>query len=40
MLSSDLRKVNSTLDTTTKMRYNAEVRDCTLTGKAFGVSQE
>jgi len=39
-LSSDLRKANSTLDKTTKMRYNAQVHDCTLTAKAIGVSQE
>ena len=39
-LSSDLRKANSTLDKTTKMRYNAQVCDCTLTAEAIGVSQE
>jgi hypothetical protein len=40
MLSSDLRKANSTLDKTIKMRYNAQVDNCTLTAKAIGVSQE
>jgi hypothetical protein len=40
MLSSDLCKANSTLDKTTKMRYDAQVRDCTLTAKAISVSQE
>ncbi len=40
MLSSDLRKANSTLHKTTKMRYDAQVRDCTLTANAIGVSQE
>ncbi len=39
-LSSDLRKANSTLDKTTKMRYDAQVRDCTLMAKAIGMSQE
>jgi hypothetical protein len=39
-LSSDLLKANSTLDKTTKMHYDAQVRDCTLMAKAIGVSQE
>ena len=40
MLSSDLLKANSTLNKTTKMHYDAQVRDCTLMAKAIGVSQE
>jgi hypothetical protein len=40
MLSSDLVKAKSTLDKTTKMRYDAQVRNCTLTAKAIGMSQE
>ncbi len=40
MLSSDLLKANSTLYKTTKMRYDNQVHECTLTAKAIGMSQE
>jgi hypothetical protein len=40
MLSSDLRKANSTLNKTTKMRYDTPMHNCTLAAKAIGMSQE
>jgi hypothetical protein len=39
-LSSDLRRANSTLNKTTKMRYDTQVHNCTLNAEAIGMSQE